>query len=262
MTNVRNKKTRDSNFELLRIIAMFMVLVLHANFWAIDGPSHSDFMLTPVQATTRTIIEMLSIVSVNVFILISGWFGIKASMKGFSKFIFQCLYFYILVYGMMLLLGITHLSVKGIAECFALTKANWFIKAYIGLYILSPILNAYLESKSKREIEYMLIAFFSFQTIYGCSDAAPFIQNGYSTFSFIGLYILARYLRLYGSAYYRWGGNFLHLCNTELSAVLYNEHDRHHPIRCNWLCQSISCDRGCRFNDVGSKFKNRPFKNH
>lgn len=31
MNNIDNKKTRDANFELLRIIAMIMIIILHFN---------------------------------------------------------------------------------------------------------------------------------------------------------------------------------------------------------------------------------------
>lgn len=47
----------------------------------------------------------------------------------------------------------------------------------------------------------VLICFFTFQTFYACfTTSATFIDRGYSTFSFIGLYLLARYIRLYGKA--------------------------------------------------------------
>lgn len=200
------KKERQSNFELLRIISMFMILVLHADFWAIGAPGIQDFNEFPVSSTTRVLIEMLSIVSVNVFVMISGRFGIKASMKSFGNFVFQCLFFYIGIYGVMLLLGLVSLSAHGVAGCFALTPANWFVRAYLALFILSPVLNAFLESCSRRQLEITLLSFYIFQTIYSCIGNATFIDNGYSAFSFIGLYMLARYLKIYGSRLYKYGG--------------------------------------------------------
>lgn len=199
-------KVRLSNFELLRIISMLMILVLHANFWAIGAPDAETFDSSPISAITRTLIEMISIVSVNVFVMISGWFGIRATMKSFGNFVFQCLFFLIGIYVVMLLLGLAPISAKGVAGCFALTKANWFIKAYLGLFFISPVLNTFLEHCSKRQLEYTLVSFYIFQTIYGCSGIADFICNGYSVFSFIGLYLLARYLRLYGNSFYKYGG--------------------------------------------------------
>lgn len=43
-----------------------------------------------------------------------------------------------------------------------------------------------------------MISFFAFQTIYSwVSDGAAFFENGYSTLSFMGLYLLARYTKIY-----------------------------------------------------------------
>lgn len=200
-------KQRESNFELLRIIAMFMVLALHADFFAIGAPNVEAFHDTPLSASTRLLIEMMSIVSVNVFVMISGWFGIKPSLKGFANFLFQCLFFLVGIYAVGLLSGSVSLSAKGVASCLTLSsRYNWFIRAYLGLYVLSPILNTFLQHCSKRQLEYVLISFYTFQTFYGFIGNVDFFCSGYSTFSFIGLYLLSRYLRLYGMAINKSGG--------------------------------------------------------
>lgn len=200
---------RQSNMEMLRIIAMFMILVLHADFWSLGAPTISDFHRAFIPSTVRVFVEALAIVSVNVFVLISGWFTIKPSVKGFCNFIFQCLFFFIGIYAVMLMTGLADLSIKGLAICFFLTSKNWFIKAYIGLYILAPILNVFSEKASKKELGIFLVCFYTFQSIYGCSGAATYIASGYSTFSFIGLYLLAQYIKRYYTNDYKWGGYFL-----------------------------------------------------
>ncbi|EGJ72051.1 putative transmembrane protein [Bacteroides coprosuis DSM 18011] len=194
------KNKRESNIELLRFIAMMMVLAVHANFFAIGTPSTINCSEHFDNAAARIIFESMSIVCVDVFILISGWFGIKSSMRGFSNFVFQCLFFLIGIYVVVVIIGIRDLSIKGLAECLVLTKSNWFIKAYIGLYLLSPVLNSFVEKADKLTFRNVLVAFFIFQTIYGwISNAAVFFEMGYSTISFIGLYLLARYVRIHES---------------------------------------------------------------
>lgn len=195
-------KKRLSNIEALRIIAMFLVLVVHANFFSLGSPSIDSFTNNSVFTLGQYFFESLSICCVNVFILISGWFGIHPSKKGFFNLIFQCLFFLFGIYFFCLIFGSADYSLKGyakgIAECFVLLKWNWFIKAYILLYIMAPILNAFVEKVSKKDFAYLLVAFFSFQTIYSwISGAAVFFENGYSTISFMGLYLLARYVRIY-----------------------------------------------------------------
>lgn len=198
----RQANTRLSNMELFRIIATFLVLLVHADFFSLGSPNKEMLINSPSFSYGQLYIQGLSIICVNLFVLLSGWFGIKQSFQGFTKFIFQCLFFLIGIYLIMTLLGLTDLSpkgiLKGIAGCFVLLNWNWFIKAYICLYIIAPMINVYIENAGKEKVLTFLISFFAFQTIYSwVSNSAVFFEAGYSTMSFIGLYSLARYVRLY-----------------------------------------------------------------
>lgn len=192
-------KVRQSNMELLRIIAMFLVLLVHADFFSLGAPSASDCVNAPVGSSLKVFFEAISIACVDIFVCLSGWFGIKPSVRGFSNFVFQCLFWLIGLYIITLLIGTSTFSIQGIKGCLALTKLNWFIKAYILLYILAPVLNAFVEKASQKEFRNVLIAFFAFEFVYGWifSGSTLHIVGGYSTISFIGLYLLARYVRLY-----------------------------------------------------------------
>jgi surface polysaccharide O-acyltransferase-like enzyme len=195
----KNRQQRESNIELLRIVAMFLVLIVHADFFALGAPSHSEIQANLLDSSLRVFFQSLSIACVDIFVFISGWFGIKPKAKGVSAYIFQCLFFLIGIYAVTLIFGWSTLSIQGIRDCFAATSLNWFIKAYLLLYILSPVLNAFVETTSRKQFKVILIAFYLFQFIYGWvfSTATAFIEDGYSTISFIGLYLLARYLHLY-----------------------------------------------------------------
>lgn len=195
--SIPDPKVRQSNFELLRIIAMFMVLILHADFVALGQPDKAEIMNFPFAATLRVILEMASIVAVNVFVLISGWFGIRPSIKGITKFIFQCLFFSLGIYAVVLIKGDVVFSFRGLADCFAMMGGGyWFITSYLCLYIFSPVINTFIETASQITYRNVLIAFFAFQTIYGfCSGGAQFIEKGYSAISFVGLYMLAGYFK-------------------------------------------------------------------
>lgn len=192
-------KIRQSNFELLRIIAMFMVLILHADFQALGAPDKAEIINHPLAATIKVILEMASIVAVNVFVLISGWFGIRPSVKGISKFIFQCLFFSLGIYAVVLIKGDVSFSIRGLADCLAMFGGGyWFITSYLCLYLLAPVINAFIETAERVMYRNILIAFFVFQTIYGfCSNGAAFLMKGYSAMSFIGLYMLAGYFKKY-----------------------------------------------------------------
>lgn len=185
--------------ELLRIFAMFLVLLVHADFFSLGAPSVADCVAAPFDSAIKVYFEAISIACVDIFVCLSGWFGIRASIKGFSNFIFQCFFWLIGLYVVTLILGTSALSYEGIKGCFVLTKLNWFIKAYILLYVLSPVLNAFVEKASQKEFKNVLIGFFIFEFVYGWLFPAStaHIQSGYSTISFIGLYLLVRYIRTY-----------------------------------------------------------------
>lgn len=186
---------RQSNIECLRIIAIFLILVVHADFWALGTPSPEEIRNLPTASTTRFFIESVSICAVNVFIMISGWFGIHPKAKSLFNFLFQCAFFLFGIY-LVKVLATGKVSGEGIKGCFLLLKWNWFIKAYLMLYIFSPILNAFVEHTGKKTFKVILICYFLFQTVYGwCSDGVEWFKDGYSAISFMGLYLLMRYLR-------------------------------------------------------------------
>lgn len=191
-------KTRQSNIELLRCLAMFYILLVHACYYSQGSPIFEDFSNKPIDSTLLVLLESLSIVAVNVFVLISGWFSIRPRWKSALNFVFQCLFFSISIYALFLVTSWSEFSLRGLAQVFYATKINWFIKSYIGLYILAPVLNAFVEVSSRKVFKWVLISFFIFQTSYGwMTGAAEFFQQGYSTISFIGLYLLARYMNIY-----------------------------------------------------------------
>lgn len=68
------------------------------------------------------------------------------------------------------------------------------------MYILAPILNAFTDTISQKIFRNTFLAFYIFQSVYGwLSPGAVFLVHCYSAMSFVGLYLLARYIRVYGS---------------------------------------------------------------
>ena len=47
----------------------------------------------------RILVEHWAIIGVNVFVLISGWFGIRTSLKGACKLLFQVFFIGLLTFG-------------------------------------------------------------------------------------------------------------------------------------------------------------------
>ena len=111
------QKTRNSNIELLRIIAMIMILGLHVNFLAIGEPSTEDIVSLPLLSFIRVFIEQICIVGVNVFVLISGWFGINSKPKGIVQFLFQSLFFSLIIFIPFAIAGDIEINRLNIMSC-------------------------------------------------------------------------------------------------------------------------------------------------
>lgn len=185
------KRSRQINIEALRIIAMLMVLGLHANFVSLKQPSAENILT--MEGLSRTFLEFLCIVAVNVFVMISGWFKIRPKMHGFCKFMWQVIY----IVGILWIVGVYFFNVpanyKTILTVLGLYGGGgWFVSSY---NLLSPVLNAFLENSSVKTVKCTLIAFFIFEFFWGNTWSVKFIDNGYSSFSFIGIYLLAGLLR-------------------------------------------------------------------
>lgn len=190
---------RNSNIEILRIVAMFLILMLHVNFFSIGEPSVGEARTEIVSTFFRCFFESVSLISVNLYVLISGWFSIKFNFQRLAGFIFQSVFIITVVYIIGVILGKAQITELQLEECLIMGRYGWFIKAYIGLYLLSPVLNYYTANASEQEFRYLLISLFTFQFIYACVTlSADFIVAGYSTFSFAALYLLAQYVKRHG----------------------------------------------------------------
>lgn len=202
---------------------MLMVVLLHANYESLGDVALADIERTPFESFGKALAEQLCIISVNLFVLISGWFGIRPSMKGGLSILFQVFFFHALIVLMFLGIG-EHVSLQTVAVGFYFGCPYWFITAYLVLYAISPVLNAFIEKANPRVYLSVLVSFFLFEFVYGwLTNAAAFI-NGYTTISFVGLYLLSQFIRKYSRRMIRNGvcANFLfYLLFSVVPVILY-----------------------------------------
>ena len=107
----------------------------------------------------------------------------------------------------MLFWGIVHVFILWLLDnltwrdLFVISSTNWFVISYVCLLLFSEMINNYIENNSKRGIGMFLTCFFAYQTWFGWFPALPHFdvfQGGYSFVSFVFIYVLARYMRIYG----------------------------------------------------------------
>ena len=80
-----------------------------------------------------------------------------------------------------------------------LTKYNWFIPAYLMLMLFAPALNSWCAAATRRQLLLATLLLFAASTYLGwMTHGLKEFLDGYSFPSLILLYLIGRYLRLYG----------------------------------------------------------------
>ena len=141
--------------------------------------------------------EASSISCVNLFVLISGYFSIKWKIRSISSLIFQVYFWIFVVYIICLIIGHAEFSYKELGKhIIGIMRGYWFIPAYIGLYVFAPLINAFVEKSTEKELLWYIVIFYIFFTIDALPFSTRYTNSGYSIYSFIGLYLIGRYLRV------------------------------------------------------------------
>lgn len=81
-------KTRQSNLELCRILAILLVVLVHANFAWCGWPSNFSEC-----NFARLLTEGFAIIGVNVFVLITGYFSTSIKIKSLANLVYICLFY-------------------------------------------------------------------------------------------------------------------------------------------------------------------------
>ncbi len=192
------KSTRCSNLELLRIVSMLLVMVVH--YIPVRKNMEAAMDLGFLHSVVTLELNSLAIVCVNCFILISGYFGIRWKLRSFASLLFQMLFWAVAGVVIAELLAMSQLTepvslgaaVKSLGSWY---QGRWFVSAYIFLYVLSPIINAFVEKCSANELGKYILLFYLFSTIYGYICRSMEFATGLSAVSLVGIYLIGAYLR-------------------------------------------------------------------
>lgn len=201
MTENQNQlKVRDSSIELLRIVAMIMIVFHH---FAVHGGFQWGTASVPLTRFWYNFIFMGGKIGVNVFVIISGYYLINndkefLNFKRIVKFLAQLIFYSIVIFLVGGLIGVSDLSIGSfLRNCFPVTFNEWwFASTYFVLYLLHPFLNKVLRNIDKPLYQKILLA-----VIFCWSIIPTFTDSFYQSNSllwFIALYSIAGYIRLYG----------------------------------------------------------------
>ena len=192
------RKERNSNLELLRILAMLLIIASH--YVANSGITN----LFDVQNPTTNMVflqlwGMWGKAAINIFILISGYFMCKSSLtlNKILKLYLEVKFYRIIIFFIMYAMGYQSLGVIEIFKAvFSLLHGfnRGFTGSFFAFYIFIPFYNLLIQKMNKKN-HFSLICMLIFTfTFTGTFMGAPvFHHMGW----YMTLYFVASYIRLY-----------------------------------------------------------------
>ncbi len=208
---MNNSNIRSSKFELCRVVAMFSIMLLHTTYY-----TFGDSISWPL-----IILASFSVVGVNVYVMITGYFTTRPKKTALLNLLFICVFWGICKIIAKKGLGLEMYNI----DYFLITNSNWFIPSYICLVFFAPILNSYCEKASKGELVGGVISLLALEIYFDWIPPRPSFslgsQNGYSVLSFIIIYLLARAIKLYGlPQWFRKYNIYIYVLSSLITAIM------------------------------------------
>lgn len=210
---------RDTSIELLRIIASLGVIVLHYNyanagggFKYVDAGSMNFYFLC--------MLENVFICSVNLFVLISGYYlceNNKRTWKKVGGLVAQTVVINICGLLINALVDIKNYTALDVVRAFL--PINYYVVLYAVLYLISPFINIITSSISKKQLcrciilMYVIFSVYSFaidivQTKLNAEALSPVgisgSQGGYTIVNFVLMYLIGDAIRKFGFRFSNW----------------------------------------------------------
>lgn len=184
-----NTKVRNSNIELIRIVAMLFIVTFHISINAQKGelPSHNYI----ISITTT---------GVNLFLLITGYFGIRLKWKSILNVLCIIVFYYIVSLVANYLIFKQSPSTGEIISIFTPINRNpwWYMKCYIPLMLLSPGLNVVKEKATEKQYRFLLTTMIFLSCYSGFLLNNFYVNhNGFNLFQFITMYFIGDALKRY-----------------------------------------------------------------
>lgn len=195
---------REPALDLLRILSMIMVVCLHCcNHGGVLGEGLAPGTVNWVLANT---VFALAFVSVNCFVLLSGYFQCTSQFKlrRFASTWLQTFFYSVLLCLIINIIcpGESISLIKELIKSSIVVSMSqyWFVTAYLLMYAVSPFLNCAIQAMDRTKhllCCMVLVGIFSVaHNVVYINDFGG-VRGGSSFLWFCVLYMIAAYFRLY-----------------------------------------------------------------
>lgn len=195
-SSMKKGLSRDYGIDIARILAMFLVCVLHVGgCWR--GMANAPTMFDRAAAVTYW---SLAYVAVDLFMLITGYLGINRTwkIKSYLRLWGQVAFY--LMGGFLFAYSLNGACCSWsyfIANIFPIPCANayWYFTAYSGAFFFFPYLNKVFLALTKHEREKLLLTLFLIICVFGFYN--KHVWGGYNAVWMLVMYLAGAYLKLH-----------------------------------------------------------------
>ena len=202
-------KERESNFEVLRVLAMLLIVTTHFLIWGTThcavGPIDVSFTNGwGMNAFLFPFISSFSSIGVILFILISSYFVSQSTTLRFDRLFktWSVTWFYSVVIGGAAFLMHQCSGKRLLMDLAPLgTDQYWFVTKYIALMCLAPVYSTVVKNISKRGmlITLAILSLLVVNITHGVPYGNTFFSDSpNSVASFSLIFFIAAYIRKYG----------------------------------------------------------------
>lgn len=205
---------RLPNFEILRVLAMFLIIVGHFFVHGLRGEGNGVMLSYDGKSVLDTVsfgiaqsLWVFSSISVNLYVLISGYFLVQSKAKWgkIPSIWMQTAFYSVCIYLVFAVVGLGGIfSVKDFVSSVLVVRYGavadrtyWFVAQYIGLLALSPFLNRLVAGLTKVEYKTLIVILLLLDFSFGYVFYGNVYSGGQTLFHFISVYFIAGYIRHY-----------------------------------------------------------------
>ena len=204
---------RNYGVDLLRIVATFMICVLHMQG---QGGILANAPFMSAQYEVAWLLETLCICGVNCYALISGYVGIKSKYK-YTNYV--CLWLDVVLVCVLFTVGFAIFMPEAVTPADylkmifpATNRQYWYFSSYTVVFLMMPLLNNTVNNLSEKQLRVMLLSVFVlfsvlntafynktfYDNVWG-SNIEPYgLLDGYSGIWLAMLYLAGAYFGKYG----------------------------------------------------------------
>ena len=187
-----NLQERNSNFELLRIICMFGIISMHTFGVFHDTAVGGNLVFGVFNSSLFNI-------GVSSFMLISGYFGVKTSVKKIIHL--ECMILFYSVLTEIINQAITGgFNIKGIIVSFlpVFGCKYWYMSAYVLILVFANYINRIPKIMSRRQFEkLLLLMIIVFNVIPTIIQKDIMGNKGKNVLNLLVVYLIGRYIYIY-----------------------------------------------------------------